>query len=191
MSEGHRFKVDLSAYGAGGFDRGASRVVEGLWRLTQAGLFQACPFGLYALKRAVLRAFGARIGRGVVLKPGVKITFPWKLELGDHVWVGEEAWLHNLDPIIIGSHACVSQRAMLCAGSHDYRAPTFDLRTAPIRVGEGAWVAAMAWVGPGVTIGSHAVLAAGSVAGRDLEPYGVYRGNPAGLVGERAPETPV
>lgn len=180
-----RLRVDLSAYTTGGFDRGASAAKEALWRVTQAVLFQACPLGLYSVKRAALRAFGATVGRGVVLKPGVSITFPWRLTLGDHVWIGEGAALHSLAPITIEPHACVSQRAMLCAGSHDYRSPTFDLQTGPIRVEAGAWVAAMAFVGPNVTVGSHAVLTAGSVAARDLEPYGVYRGNPAERVRER------
>lgn len=182
-----RLRVDLSSFDASGFDRGAGVVKEGLWRLTQATLFQLCPFGLYPLKRAALRAFGATVGRGVVIKPGVKVTFPWRLSIGDYVWLGEEAWLHNLDTITIESHACVSQRAMLCTGNHDYRAPGFDLRTGPIQVGEGAWVAAMAFVGPGVEVGSHAVLTAGSVAAADLEPYGVYLGNPAQRVRGREP----
>jgi putative colanic acid biosynthesis acetyltransferase WcaF len=171
--------VDLERFDNRAFNRGASRLKEALWLLVRLGLFELCPFGLYALKAGVLRLFGARIGLGVVIKPGVKITFPWKLEIGDHVWLGEECWLLNLARITIGSHVCISQRAMLCTGSHNHSSPTFDLIVKPIRVETGSWIAAGAWVGPGVTVGEHAVLGAGAVATRDLEPRGIYQGNPA------------
>jgi len=178
-------KVDLSAYSPERLDRGASRVREFLWLLVSLVLFQLCPLKLSALKCWVLRRFGARVGRGVVIKPDVKITFPWKLTLGDHVWLGEECWLLNLAPICIGDHVCISQRAFLCTGNHDYKSPKFELIVEPIRVEQGAWIGAAAFVGPGVTVGSHAVLTAGSVATGDLEPFGVYQGNPAVLVRQR------
>lgn len=158
---------------------------EALWLVISRVLFQWCPFPFSALKRAVLRWFGASVGHGVVIKPEVKITFPWKLKLGDYVWLGEQCWLLNLAPIEIGSNACISQRAFLCTGNHNYKSPTFDLITKPIRVEPGAWVGAAAFVGPGVSVSTHAVLAAGSVAAKDLEPYCIYRGNPAVLVGKR------
>jgi putative colanic acid biosynthesis acetyltransferase WcaF len=178
-------KVDLSTFSTGGFARGAGTFKEGLWRIVSLVLFQLCPLKLSALKVAVLRWFGASVGKGVVIKPEVKVTFPWKLTLGDHVWLGEECWLLNLAPITIASNACISQRAFLCTGNHDYKSPTFDLITKPIRVEEGAWVGAGAFVGPGVSVGSHAVLTAGSVTTKDLEPYGIYQGNPAVRVKER------
>jgi putative colanic acid biosynthesis acetyltransferase WcaF len=145
---------------------------------------------LSALKCAVLRAFGAKVGRGVVIKPRVTITFPWKLTVGDHVWLGEECWLLNLAPITIDSHVCISQRAFLCTGNHNYKSPVFDLMVKPIHVEPGAWVGACAFVGPGVTVGSHAVLAAGSVATKNLEPFGIYQGNPAALVKKRIISAP-
>jgi len=178
-------QVDLSSFSTGDFDRGASRVREAAWVLVSLVLFRACPLKLSALKCWVLRRFGARVGRGVVIKPEVKITFPWKLVLGNHVWLGEECWLLNLAPITIADHVCISQRAFLCTGNHDYQSPGFDLVTKPIQVDQGAWVGAGAVVGPGVTFGTHAILAAGSVAAKDLQPYGVYRGNPAVLVRQR------
>jgi len=177
--------VDLSAYRAAGFDRGASFVTEGLWLVVSLVLFRLCPFSLSALKRAVLRMFGARVGDGVVIKPDVRITFPWKLTLGDHVWLGEESWLLNLAPIEVASHSCISQRAFLCTGSHDYKSPTFNLIVSPIVVEQGAWVGAAAWVGPGVRIGRQAILAANSVATQSLEPSGIYQGNPAVLIRNR------
>ena len=172
-------EVDLSRFTTGGFERGAGTLKELCWLVVSRVLFQWCPVCLSPLKRTVLRWFGSSVGCGVVIKPEVKITFPWKLTLGDHVWLGEECWLLNLAPIIVASHVCISQRAFLCTGNHDYKSPTFDLITKPIRVEEGAWVGAGALVGPGVSVGSHAVLTAGSVAVKDLEPYGIYQGNPS------------
>jgi len=177
--------VDLSSYAARGFDRGAGKFREASWLLVSWLLFRWSPFSLSLLKRVVLRAFGAKIGRGVVIKPQVKITFPWKLELGDFVWLGEECWLLNLDRIVIGSHVCISQRAFLCTGNHNYRVPTFDLIVKPILVEDGAWVGAGSWVAPGVTIRSHAILTAGSVATGNLETFGIYQGNPAVRVKQR------
>ena len=181
-------QVDLSSFSTKGFDRGAGALKEGLWRLVSLGLYELCPLKLSALKGAVLRWFGASVGHGVVFKPNVKITFPWKLTLGDHVWLGEECWLLNLAPITLDSNVCVSQRALLCTGSHNYKTPGFDLITKPIRVESGAWIGAAAFVGPGVSVGSHAVLTAGSVATKDLEPYGIYQGNPAVLIKKRVIE---
>ena len=178
-------QVDLSKFSTGEFDRGAGAFKEALWLIVSRVLFQWCPFCLSPFKRSVLRLFGAHVGKGVVIKPEVKITFPWKLTLGEEVWLGEESWLLNLAPIIIASNACISQRAVLCTGNHNYTSPAFDLITAPIQVGQGAWIGANAFVSPGVSVGGHAVLTAGSAATKDLEPYGVYQGNPAVLVRQR------
>ena len=182
-------EVDLSKFSTGAFERGAGTLKEALWLVVSRVLFQWCPFCLSPLKRTVLRLFGASVGHGVVIKPEVKITFPWKLILGDHVWLGEECWLLNLAPITIASNVCISQRAFLCTGNHDYKSPTFDLITQPIRVEQGAWVGAGAFVGPGVSVGSHAVLTAGSVATQDLQPWGIYQGNPATWVKLRSLRT--
>ena len=171
--------VDLSSYSPGRFDRGASRGRELVWLLVSLVLFRLCPLSLSPLKRVVLRIFGARIGCNVTIKPQVKITFPWKLEMGDHVWLGEECWLLNLERITIGNNVCISQRAFLCTGSHNYKSPSFDLIVKPITLEDGSWIGAGAWVGPGVTAGVQSILTAGSVTTKDLEPGGIYRGNPA------------
>jgi len=177
--------VDLSAYSAARFDRGASKLREVAWLICSLFLFRLCPFSFSILKCSLLRAFGARIGQGVVIKPNVKITFPWKLQIGDHVWLGEECWLLNLEHITIGNNVCISQRAFLCTGSHNYKVPTFDLIVKPIVVADGAWIGAATWIGPGVTVGTHAVLVAGSVATKNLDPHGIYGGNPAGGIRQR------
>jgi putative colanic acid biosynthesis acetyltransferase WcaF len=177
--------VDLSSFSSNRFDRGAGRLRELMWLMVSLILFRLCPLSLSSLKCALLRAFGARVGRAVTIKPQIKITFPWKLTIGDHVWLGEECWLLNLERIAIGNNACISQRAFLCTGSHNYKSPSFDLIVKPITVEDGAWLGAGCWVGPGVTVRSHAVLAAGSVTSEDLEPFGIYRGNPAVFVRSR------
>jgi putative colanic acid biosynthesis acetyltransferase WcaF len=182
---GGSLPVDLSRYTVGRFDRGAGVVKEGLWLVISLILFRLCPFSFSALKCTVLRAFGASIGRNVTIKPQVKITFPWKLTVGDHVWLGEECWLLNLERLVIGSHVSISQRVFLCTGSHNYKRTTFDLITRPITLEDGVWIGAGCWVGPGVTLGSHAVLTAGSVATKNLAAHGIYRGNPAVLVKPR------
>ena len=172
-------KVDLSRFSNPEFDRGASRLKETLWVLV-CGLFFPLPCPLpSAFRIFCLRWFGAKIGRGIVIRQELKITFPWKLIVGDHVWLGEECWLLNLDHITIADNVCISQRAFLCTGNHNYTSPTFDLIVQPIHIEEGAWIGAGAFVGPGVRVGSHAVLTAGSVATDDLQPFGIYRGNPA------------
>lgn len=181
--------VDLSTYTPASFDRGASKLRESVWLVISLFLFRLCPFSLSSLKVSVLRAFGAKIGRGVVIKPQVKITFPWKLEIGDFVWLGEECWLLNLDRITLGSNVCISQRAFLCTGNHNYSLPTFDLMVKPITIEDGAWLGAGCWVGPGVKVGSHAVLAACSVMTSDMDPWGIYQGNPATFIKRRSLET--
>lgn len=180
-----RGRIDLSRYDRRSFDRGAGRLREACWLLVRSLFFLPSWMPGSRLRCWWLRRFGASVGRGVVIKPGVRITMPWRLRIGDHVWIGEEAFLHSLAPITIGANACVSQRAFLCTGSHDYSSAAFDLLTSPILLADGVWIGAAAWVGPGVTAGSHAVLTAGSVATRDMAAYTIYRGNPAGPVRER------
>lgn len=177
--------VDLSTFQNSAFNRGRGKLTEAVWLLVRLFFFQLNPFCFSSLKCLVLRLFGAKIGKRVVVKPGVKITFPWKLEVGDNVWIGEDCWILNLDFVKIGANVCISQRAMLCTGSHDYKSSTFDLIVKPIVIREGAWITACAWVGPGVQVGPHAVLSPSSVATKDLEPYSIYQGNPAVKIRDR------
>jgi putative colanic acid biosynthesis acetyltransferase WcaF len=126
----------------------------------------------------MLRWFGAKVGQGVYIKPRVNIHLPWKLAIGDHTWIGEEVFILNFEPVTIGEHCCISQRAFLCTGNHDYRDPAMSYRNAPITIGPGAWVGAQVFVAPGVTVGSEAVVTAGSVVVTDLPAAMVCSGNP-------------
>ncbi|MDB5242261.1 MAG: colanic acid biosynthesis acetyltransferase WcaF [Spirosoma sp.] len=138
-----------------------------------------------AFKVWVLRLFGAKIGRGVVIKPAVNIKYPWLLQVGNYVWIGEQVWIDNLSEVVLGDHVCLSQGAMLLTGNHDYRRSTFDLTARPITIDNGVWIGAKSVVCPGVRCQSHAVLAVNSVATKPLEAYGIYQGNPAVWIRQR------
>ena len=138
-----------------------------------------------SLKRYLLRLFGARMGRNVVIKPNVRIKFPWLLQVGDNVWIGESVWIDNLCQIIIGNNVCLSQEAYLLTGNHDFKSKAFDLIVKPIAIEDGVWVGARAIVCPGVTLKSHSIITVGSVIQQDTEPYTIYRGNPAVTVRKR------
>lgn len=174
----------LDEFGNREFERGRSKVLEVLWLLSGNILVSSWIPGSWH-RKLLLRVFGAKVGVGAVIKPHVRIKFPWRLEIGDYSWIGEYVWLDNLAPIEIGNHCCISQDAYLCTGSHDWSLETFDLITKPIRIRDKAWIAARAIVGPGVTVGEGAVLTLGGVATRDLEPWRVHKGNPAAVVRER------
>jgi len=138
-----------------------------------------------SFKNRLLRWFGAKVDNGVVIKPNVNIKYPWFLEIGNDCWIGEGVWIDNLAKVTIGSNVVLSQGSYLLTGSHDYKKETFDLVLGEIVLEEGVWVGAKATVCPGVTCKSHAVLAVGSVATKDLEAYGIYQGNPAEKKRER------
>ena len=175
---------DLGAYAPRGFTRGRPALVELAWMLVQALLVSSHVPGSWH-RRLLLGLFGAQIGGGVVLKPGIRVKFPWRLSIGDNSWIGEQAWIDNLAPVTIGRDCCVSQGVYLCTGSHDWSVPGFDLITNAITLEPGAWIAAKAVVGPGVTIGRGAVLGLGSTATQDLQPWTIYAGIPAKAVKQR------
>ena len=138
-----------------------------------------------ALKKVLLRMFGAKIGRRVIIKPGVNIKYPWKLSIGENTWIGENVWIDNLDRITIGKNCCLSQGAMLLCGNHNYKKETFDLMIGTIVLEDGAWVGAQSTLTPNTLCKSHSVLAVQSVASGTLEEYSIYRGNPAIKVKDR------
>ncbi|WP_369753142.1 WcaF family extracellular polysaccharide biosynthesis acetyltransferase [Flavobacterium sp. WC2409] len=178
-------KVRLDKFNSKGIDRGSSKLKEIIWYMVKVVFFlSAIPFPS-TFKIIVLRFFGAIIGEGVVIKPRVNIHFPWKLVVGNHVWIGEEAFLLNFELLSIGNSVCISQRAFLCGGNHDYKIPSMPYRNGPITLQDGCWVGASVFVGPNVTIGIDSVVSAGSVVTQSLEENGVFRGNPAQLIKNR------
>ena len=174
--------MQLCDYTTAGFDRGKPRWYEALWIVAKC-IFFLNPFPWpSALRVALLRAFGARIGQRVVVRAQVNVTFPWRFETGDDVWLGEEVVILSLAPVVLGANVCISQRAFLCTGSHDFRARKFDLITKPIRIGSCSWVAAHAFISPGVEVGQESMVAAGSVVTESVPPGVLVRGNPAVVV---------
>jgi putative colanic acid biosynthesis acetyltransferase WcaF len=174
--------IDLSGYTTGDFQRGASSYKEAAWWIVRALFFQSPVPWPSALRVALLRLFGATVGEGVVIRSHVNVTFPWRLTVGDHVWIGEEVMVLSLAQVSIESNCCISQRAFLCTGSHDFASPAFSLLTKPITIREGSWVAAGAFVAPGVTVGPGSMVTAGSVALSNTGAGVIVRGNPAVVV---------
>jgi putative colanic acid biosynthesis acetyltransferase WcaF len=165
--------------------RGRSRAYVQLWRLVQSSLFALSPQAMYSWRAWLLRLFGAKIGRGAIIRPSVKIPYPWKLTIGDHCHIGDEVHLYTYAEIEIGDCAVVSQRSYICTGSHDYTSPTFDLFARKIVIAAEAWVAMDVFVAPGVTIGRGAVVGARSSVFHDVPPGTISMGTPARVVRER------
>ncbi len=179
-----RFKTDLSKYDNSWYKQ-PPFIKNVLWFITNAIFLNSYLLVPVSLKRLILRAFGAQIGTGVMIKPKVNIKYPWLLRVGNYVWIGEEVWIDNLTVVSLGDNVCLSQGAMLLTGNHDYTRSTFDLSVGKIVIENGVWIGAKAMVCPNVVCRSHAVLAVNSVAVKDLEAYGVYQGNPAKWIRER------
>ena len=142
-------------------------------------------FFIHFIKIFILRTFGAKIGKVAIIKPWVRIKFPWNLSLGDHVWLGENCWIDNISPVTLGNHVCISQDAFLLTGNHDYKKMDFPLITKSIVIEDGAWIGAKSIVMGGVLVQTHAVLSIASVATKNLDSYSIYQGNPAVKIKER------
>jgi putative colanic acid biosynthesis acetyltransferase WcaF len=173
-----RWMIRLRDYDNSDFDRGAPGWKEGLWMLVKCTFFLSSWPWPNALRIALLRAFGAKVGERVVIRSRVNITFPWRLTLGDDIWIGEEVLLLTLAPIVIESDVCLSQRAFLCTGSHSFRKDTFDLVTRPITIRRGTWIASASFIAPGVEIGAGSVVSAGAVVFDSVAAGSLVRGNP-------------
>ncbi len=170
--------VDLSRYDNSWYQPGGSFARRALWMLIAQPVF-ASPWLSSSLRIRLLRAFGARVGQGVVIKPAVQVKYPWHLELGDHCWIGEHAWIDNLTTVRIGANCCISQGAYLCTGNHDWSEPGFGLMIAPIQLCEGSWAGAKSILMPGTTLGCYAIAAAGAVVRGNVPDFEIHAGNPA------------
>lgn len=157
-----------------------SKFARAVWNMAWLFLFRPTPRGLlYGWRRFLLRLFGAKIGKGVNILPSCKVWQPWNLTMGDHSCLSEDVVCYSVDRITIGDQAVVSQGAYLCCASHDIASPIMELTHRPIVVGPQAWIAARAFVGPGVTVGEGAVVGACAVVMKDVAPWTVVAGNPA------------
>ncbi len=180
--------MHLDNYSLGSYTPGAPYWKQLLWHFLGSPIVESNWLPISTLKVWVLRSFGASIGQQVRIKPGVRVKFPWRLTVGDCVWIGESTWIDNLAPVVLESHVCLSQGVYLCTGNHDWYHPNFKLIPAPIHIHESSWIAAKSVIGPGVTVGRGAVLTLGGVTGRSLEPMTIYAGNPAQPIKSRVRE---
>ena len=150
-----------------------------LWWIVESTLFGLSPQIAYGWRRWLLRLFGARVGTGAQVRASVRFTYPWKVEIGDHAWIGDDVVLYSLGEIVIGSNTVISQRCYICTGSHNFSQPDFPIYAKPVRIGAEAWLATDVFVAPGVTVGQGAVVGARSSVFKDLPTMTICYGSPA------------
>ncbi len=170
--------VDLRQYHQTGYDRGRPSWYVMLWWLIQGVTFPLTPHPFNSLRCQLLRLFGAKIGKAVLIRPTARFTYPWKVEIGDYSWIGDDVVFYSLESIQIGEHCVISQKSYLCTGSHDAQDPKFGLLTAPIAIGNGVWIATDCFIGAGVQIGANAVVGARSSVFSSLPEQQVCWGTP-------------
>jgi putative colanic acid biosynthesis acetyltransferase WcaF len=173
-----RKKVDLSSFDNAWYNPGGP-VKRVLWLMVNAVFFNHGLAVFNGIKVTLLRMFGARIGKNVLIKPSVSIKYPWLLTIGNNCWIGERVWIDNLAEVNVGDHVCLSQGSMLLTGNHDFRKRSFDLIIKPITLEDGVWIGAKSVVCPGVYAESHSILTVQSVVTTRMEAYTIYQGNPA------------
>lgn len=165
--------------------RGCSGLVVQLWWMTDFFFFKLSPQLLYGWRRFLLRLFGAKIGKGVIVRPSVTITYPWKVSIGAYSWIGDNAELYSLGEIEIGSNVVISQKSYLCAASHDYDKEDFPIWEKKITIEDECWLATDVYVAPGITIGKGTVVGARSSVFKDLPSGKVCVGSPATPIKDR------
>ena len=159
--------------------RGKSAIMVQLWWIVQSMFFRLSPQVLYGWRRFLLRCFGAKIGKNVIIRPSAQITYPWKVSIGDNSWIGDDVVLYSLGEIEIGSNTVISQRSYICTGSHHYNSENFEIYSKKISIGNKCWLAADVYVAPSVIIGDFTVVGARSSVFKDLPSNKVCKGNPA------------
>lgn len=165
--------------------RGKPKFVVQLWWLVEALFFRTSPQVFYGWRRFLLRSFGAKIGKGVIVRPTVRITYPWKVKIGDYSWIGDEVTLYSLGNITIGDNTVVSQKSYLCTGSHDYKKVDFPIYSKPIIIGNNCWLATDVFVSPGIKIDNGVVVGARSTVVKNLDGNSVYIGSPTKFLKKR------
>lgn len=168
--------------------RGRNAIVVQAWWFVQAVFFRPSPQVFYGWRRFLLRLFGAKIGKNVIIRPSVTITYPWKVAIGNHSWVGDDVVLYSLGNISIGENAVISQKSYLCSGSHDYMKRDFPIYAEPIKICDQVWVATDVYIAPGVTIGKGSVIGARSSVFKDIPENKICLGSPAKIVKNRLHE---
>lgn len=163
----NRIDRNLAGFTGVGYTRGRGFIHQAVWVAVSNLVFQRwwCP---NQLRISLLRVFGAEIGADVIIRENVKVHWPWKLRIGQNSWIGDGAWILNLEPVTIGRDVCISQSVLICTGSHDYKSPTFEFKNRPIVLDDGVWLAARSTVLAGVRIGANSVIGATALVAKDV-----------------------
>jgi putative colanic acid biosynthesis acetyltransferase WcaF len=159
--------------------RGKSKLYVQSWRFIHSTFFRFSPQFMYGWRRLLLRLFGAKIGKNVLIRPTAKILYPWKLFIGNWSWIGDEVTLYNMANINIGKNCVISQKSYLCTGSHEHTKPSFDIFAESINIKDEVWIASDVFIVPGITIGTGTVVGFRSIVTRNLPPKMVCYGSPA------------
>lgn len=165
--------------------RGKSKFIVQIWWIAQTIFFNYSPQVLYGWRRFLLRLFGAKIGKKVIIRPSVKITYPWKLEIGDYSWIGDNVELYTLGKILIGKNVVVSQKSYLCTGYHDYQKIKFPIYSDKIEIEDECWLATDVYISPGVRIGKGTVIGARSSVFKNIPGGKICVGSPVKIINER------
>ncbi|MDF4221141.1 WcaF family extracellular polysaccharide biosynthesis acetyltransferase [Maribacter sp. M208] len=168
--------------------RGRSKYIVQLWWIINATLFSWSPQFLFGWRRFLLRIFGAEIGKNVLIRSSVKITYPWKLKIGDYSWIGDDCVIYNLDKITIGSNVALAHKVYLNTGGHEYDKPTFDIFSKPVVIEDECWLTNDVYIAPGVKIGKGAIIAARSTVLKDVKQGTINAGTPSKIIKERIPK---
>ena len=176
---------DLSKFKVPKGFRGRSALIVQLWWAVQSLLIHPSPQVLYGWRRFWLRAFGAQIGKKVIIRPSVNITYPWKLIIGDYSWIGDDVNIYNLETIEIGHNSVISQKSYLCGGGHDYKKEDFEIFAKKIQIGNECWIATDVFISPGVSIGNKTVVGARSTVLNSIDEGLVVAGNPVRIIKKR------
>ncbi len=178
-------KINLKQFDNSWFKPGKSLPWQLAWFFVGLPLLRCSVLPSSTFRVSLLRIFGAKVGDGVVIKPGVRVKYPWRLAIGNDCWLGEDCWIDNLAAVEIGNNVCVSQSAYLCTGNHDWTDPAFGLMARSIVLRDGSWVGAKALITPGRMLGEGAIASAGSVVTGDIPAFEIHTGNPAAFVRRR------
>ncbi|CAH1211004.1 hypothetical protein PAECIP111893_03349 [Paenibacillus plantiphilus] len=180
--------IDLTKYDQSWYSRGRSGIAVLLWWFVQGTLFRFSLHPMYNFRNALLRRFGAAIGKGVRIRPSARFTYPWKVRIDEHSWIGDHVEFYSLDVIVVGKHCVISQHSYLCTGSHKLNDPSFGLIVKPIVIKDGAWIASDVFVCPGVTVHELGVAGARSTVMKDIPAGEIHVGYPAKFLKERKME---
>ena len=169
--------------------RGRNAFAVQLWWIVQGTFFRCSPQFMYGFRRFILKLFGAKIGKDVIIRPTVRITYPWKVSIGDFSWIGDDVVLYSLGEIEIGNNVVISQKTYLCTGSHDYSKITFPIFAEKIIIKDECWLATDVFVAPGITIEKGTVIGSRSSVYKNIPANKVCVGNPAKIIRERVSES--